>query len=39
MQLENLSYSKGPFSISSDGKNTKAGLTFSYKNGGLASIL
>ena len=39
MQLENLSYSKGPFSISSDGKNTKAGLTFSYKNGGLAGLL
>ena len=39
MQLENLSYSKGPFSISSDGQNTRAGLTFSYKNGGLAGLL
>ena len=39
MQLENLSYSKGPFRISSDGQNTKAGLTFSYKNGGLAGLL
>jgi len=39
MQLENLSYSKGPFRISSDGQNTRAGLTFSYKNGGLAGLL
>jgi len=39
MQLENLSYSKGPFRISSDGQNTRAGLTFSYKNGGLAGLI
>ena len=39
MQVQNISYSKGPFSISSDGQNTRAGLTFSYKNGGLAGLL
>ena len=51
MQVQNIGYKKGPFSISTDGKNTRAGLTFSYgqgnkdggrigfKNGGLASIL
>jgi len=39
MQVQNIGYSKGPFSISSDGQNTTAGLTFSYKNGGLAGLL
>jgi len=39
MQVQNIGYSKGPFSISSDGQNTRAGLTFSYKNGGLAGLL
>ena len=33
------SYNKGPFSISTDGDNTTAGVKWTFKNGGLASIL
>ena len=33
------SYNKGPFSISTDGDNTTAGVKWTFKNGGLAGIL
>jgi len=39
MQLQNLSYNRGPFSISTDGQNIGGKFSISYKNGGLASIL
>jgi hypothetical protein len=39
MQLQDLSYNRGPFSISTDGQNIGGKFSISYKNGGLASIL